>query len=678
MVRGSGRSRLTARSTLALAVLATQALALAIGAAPVNAAPGSPRTPRAPVLNFSEDFQNNIGSTPVPLLSYTGVTGETYTADPAWLTNCNGEVVTFNMTTLPANCAAGTQGMTNLRSLAYALGALRNSADPAANGALSAYTDLGNNTAVDPGAPKVQFETVQPLSLPAGGKRYITFSVDVAALECGRAHPLLEFTLLSDGQAFPVFGEIDACTDPRGRDITVPDPTGGTKVVHVGTYSPAGSIAFNGTSLRVRMVNNQGLGLGNDAAIDNLEVLDATPQLDKVFEPATQVAGQPATLTFTVTNTAELSSKLGWSFSDTLPAGMTVVAPTATTTCTNGVVTAPVGGTTISVTGDLETNQAFCTVTVNVTAPAGHYENSATNVTTDGINPPGTTPIDFVPVLGLDKTGTLNDLNANGRADAGDTVDYAFTVTNPQSNGVDLSTVAVVDDKVGPVSCPVTTLAPGESTTCTAIYTLTQADVDAGAVDNTATATATPPSGPAITSPPASASVPIPPHPGLTLDKTAGAVVDANGTGMTDAGDSVTYSFQVTNTGNVTLTGVAVDDPLLAAAGIAITCPAEPLPPGQSTTCHSTAPYVITADDVAAGAVHNTATATATDPHGGTVGPAMDSVNIPTATLPRSGPELRPLVAVGVLLLLCGALLLAVPRALAAGRARRKTSPVLR
>jgi hypothetical protein len=238
--------------------------------------------------------------------------------------------------------------------------------------------------------------------------------------------------------------------------------------------------------------------------------------------------------------------------------------------------------------------------------------------------------------------------------------------------------VAVVDDKVGPVSCPVTTLAPGESTICTATYTLTQADVDAGTVDNTATATAIPPSGPAITSPPATAAVPIPAQPGLTLDKTAGAVVDANGTGMPDAGDTVTYSFQVTNTGNVTLTGVAVDDPLLAAAAIPITCPAQPLPPGQSTTCHSSEPYVITAGDVAAGAVRNIAVAEAVDPQGGTVGPATDTVDIPTATLPQTGPRLRPLVAVGVLLLICGALILAVSRAVAPGRGRRKASPVLR
>ncbi|MEZ5191695.1 MAG: hypothetical protein R2734_03700 [Nocardioides sp.] len=90
----------------------------------------------------------------------------------------------------------------------------------------------------------------------------------------------------------------------------------------------------------------------------------------------------------------------------------------------------------------------------------------------------------------LDKqSGGVTDLDGNG-PDAGDTISYSLVVTN--TGNVTLTGVTVTDPTVGPVSCPVTTLAPGVSVTCTATYTLTQADVDAGHVANTATATGTP------------------------------------------------------------------------------------------------------------------------------------------------------------------------------------------
>ena len=96
---------------------------------------------------------------------------------------------------------------------------------------------------------------------------------------------------------------------------------------------------------------------------------------------------------------------------------------------------------------------------------------------------------------------------------------------------------------------------------CTGSYTLTQADLNAGQVGNTATADSgqTPPTE-------ATETVPLPPAPALTLvkngtlDMTVVAPSD-----RADAGDRIVYTLTAANVGNVTLTGVTVVDPKLGA-----------------------------------------------------------------------------------------------------------------
>ncbi len=168
----------------------------------------------------------------------------------------------------------------------------------------------------------------------------------------------------------------------------------------------------------------------------------------------------------------------------------------------------------------------------------------------------------------------------------GDTVTYTFVVKN--TGNVTLTTLTVTDPSDGgTVTCapPAGGLAPSASVTCsgTTTHTITQADVDAGSRTDNATATGTSASGVTSPSAPASATVTSSANPAVTLTKTAVVSPAADQTAA-KVGDTVTYSFLVKNTGNVTLTTLTVTDP---SDGGAVTCapPAGGLAPNASVTC---------------------------------------------------------------------------------------------
>ena len=238
---------------------------------------------------------------------------------------------------------------------------------------------------------------------------------------------------------------------------------------------------------------------------------------------------------------------------------------------------------------------------------AGEVSNTAT---TSGLPPAGTAVTDEAPALvtlpeltpgiSLEKTGVL----------AGDTIAYSFTATN--TGNVTLSAVSIVDEleglseiSYGAWPAAVGVLAPGQSVTATASYAIAQADRDAGTVDNTATTTGTPPTGPPV-SDEDDFDQPLSGAPALNLVKT----------GVLD-GDTIAYTFTATNTGNVTLSAVSIADELEGLSQVAYGAwPAAEgvLAPGQSVT--ATASYLVTQTDRDAGTVENTATTTGTPPSG--------------------------------------------------------------
>ena len=92
------------------------------------------------------------------------------------------------------------------------------------------------------------------------------------------------------------------------------------------------------------------------------------------------------------------------------------------------------------------------------------------------------------PSLSFDKRAITADFAA-----VNDVLSYEYEVTN--TGNVMISGIVVTDDLIANVSCPVTTLAPAQSTICLADYTVTQDDIDAGSVTNIASADGNPAGG---------------------------------------------------------------------------------------------------------------------------------------------------------------------------------------
>ncbi|WP_404870683.1 LPXTG cell wall anchor domain-containing protein [Kitasatospora griseola] len=235
---------------------------------------------------------------------------------------------------------------------------------------------------------------------------------------------------------------------------------------------------------------------------------------------------------------------------------------------------------------------------------AGHVTNTAH---AEGVDPEGRTVQSppgeaTVPVVGEAELGIQKTADSAGPFHVGDTVDYTYTVTNTGTAAV--HSLSVTDDHVAVVTCDATTLNPGASTLCHGSYVVTAADVSAGHVTNTAHAEGTDPQGRTVVSPPGEATVPVLGEALLTIQKAADSA------GPFHVGETVDYTYTVTNTGTAAVHDLAVSDDHIAS----VTCDVTTLNPGESTFCHGS--YVITAADVSAGHVTNTARAHGTDPEG--------------------------------------------------------------
>jgi hypothetical protein len=239
------------------------------------------------------------------------------------------------------------------------------------------------------------------------------------------------------------------------------------------------------------------------------------------------------------------------------------------------------------------------------TVVAGQYSNTGTATgtpptggtltTTDPSHHFGTSP-----GIKVEKStnGDDADTGTGPLLAVGAPVTWTYVVTNTGNQTLD--PVVLVDSDIGSVSCPQTSLAAGETMACTMTGSAT-----AGQYENIVTATATPPTGPPLVTT-------DPSHyfgttPGISLEKhTNGQDADSAPGPSIAVGSAVTWTYQVTNSGDTSLSNIGVSDNML---GAVTTCPATTLAAGASMTCTVTGTAIV-------GQYSNVGTVTGTPPTG--------------------------------------------------------------
>ncbi|WP_086853698.1 DUF7507 domain-containing protein, partial [Amycolatopsis kentuckyensis] len=349
------------------------------------------------------------------------------------------------------------------------------------------------------------------------------------------------------------------------------------------------SVRAGATSAKLGVVTS-----GDDVLAQNLAFSVPVPELQIALR-ATQPkahAGEPVTFAVAVTNPGDV------------PASRVEVADPAVPECAKPLGTLAPGQTvTYSCTG---------------TAPPDDFTNTAkvtgTSTLGDALDGVASAHVDVLhPALGMTKTADRPAYRA------GEVATFTIKVTNTGDTG--LSGLQVTDPKTP--SCALTgALAPGETrtTTCTA-----KAPIADGV--NTASALGTDELGKQVT---ATADAPAPTiAPAVEVTKTADPPV-------IHAGDAVTWTVAVRNTGDSPLAPVKVTDDTTAAcartfAGLAAgatqtyTCTANP---SRTTTSQATA----TGTDLAGRPVTATASATVT-----VITPALTLTKDATPGIARAG-----------------------------------------
>ncbi len=340
--------------------------------------------------------------------------------------------------------------------------------------------------------------------------------------------------------------------------------------------------------------DNQGAGLNYDnVKFSGCSNLPPPPTISKIFSPTTIPTNTVTTLTFTISNTQTANEPLtNVTFSDPLPAGLEVASSPSSGTsgagCTGITFNPSAGATTLTYTANNMTAGAICTAQVNIKPTrAGTFDNvsgyigsteSGQNKTSTGyatasltaIAPPSIAKIFAASPVYVSATTVLSFTLTNPNQSTGltgvqfsDTLPAGVTVATTSTsqcggtlNTTNPSTIALTNGSIaanGSCSFGVTVTGATQG-----VYTNTT-----GAVSSTNGGTGN------------TASAPIQVKtlsPSISLRKQAGPTASGPWTTFVTrtVGQDVYFRFLVENTGDTTLTSIAVNEittPLLDMSG---------------------------------------------------------------------------------------------------------------
>jgi hypothetical protein len=422
---------------------------------PVTADPASDSLP-IDFLDFNKSFAGPTSAGGTPMLTFTiqNLSDSATISDLAFSDDLDATLSGLTATGLPASnlCGAGSQlaGTSFLTMTGGNLGPGGSCTFhvallvPAAAPAGSFINTTSNLSSAGISVAEPASDTLVVFEPPEFSKR---FAPDVIALnETGR----LTFTIDNTANVLPA-DNLDLTDNfPAGIVIAATpnastDCTGGV-LIAAGTlvvdYS-GGSVAA-GASCTVQVdVTGASVGshlntsadltssLGNSGSASDTLTVEVLA-FDKSFLPAVIGVGSVSTLTFEIVNfSGDPVSAL--SFTDNLPAGVTIAAPANASSTCGGTVSAPNGGSTIELTaGGVGAAAGSCLVTVDVTGSiADLYTNVTSQLqTSDGNVQPATAGL----LVSFDRPGFTKSFSPSSVA-FGARSKLTFTINNSQNEG---------------------------------------------------------------------------------------------------------------------------------------------------------------------------------------------------------------------------------------------------